>query len=160
PARTDARPAREQPDAAVVGDRLAGRDAQPTTRPSRSAGRPVRRRRPRGEAVRRRRRTRRRPTALAGGGRPVRQRLRRGVAAARVLRTAGIPPGTATIDHLLLLDDATADLVAASGASASYQPRLCVPPPPPRPPERRDLPAAPRPPCRRTPAPSRSLRPC
>src|SRR6266508_3472256 len=42
--------------------------------------------------------------------------------AARALRTAGIPPGTATIDHLLLLDPATADLVAASGASASYQP--------------------------------------
>src|SRR6266545_7015162 len=42
--------------------------------------------------------------------------------AARALRTAGIPPGTATIDHLLLLDQATADLVAASGATASYQP--------------------------------------
>jgi predicted amidohydrolase YtcJ len=42
--------------------------------------------------------------------------------AARALRTAGIPPGTATIDHLLLLDQATADLVAACGASASYQP--------------------------------------
>ena len=42
--------------------------------------------------------------------------------AARALRTAGIPPGTATIDHLLLLDPATADLVAASGATASYQP--------------------------------------
>jgi predicted amidohydrolase YtcJ len=42
--------------------------------------------------------------------------------AARALRTAGIPSGTATIDHLLLLDQATADLVAACGASASYQP--------------------------------------
>ncbi len=42
--------------------------------------------------------------------------------AARALHTAAIPPGTATIDHLLLLDEATADLVAASGATASYQP--------------------------------------
>jgi predicted amidohydrolase YtcJ len=42
--------------------------------------------------------------------------------AARALHAAGIPPGAATIDHLLLLDDATADLVAASGATASYQP--------------------------------------
>src|SRR6266542_4328340 len=42
--------------------------------------------------------------------------------AARALRTAGVPAGTATIDHLLLLDPATADLVAASGATASYQP--------------------------------------
>src|SRR6266487_2622791 len=44
------------------------------------------------------------------------------VQAARSLRAAGIPPGTATIDHLLLLDAPTADLVAASGATASYQP--------------------------------------
>jgi hypothetical protein len=42
--------------------------------------------------------------------------------AARSLRTAGIPPGTATIDHLLLLDDPTVELVAVSGATASYQP--------------------------------------
>ena len=42
--------------------------------------------------------------------------------AARALHTAAIPRGTATIDHLLLLDGATADLVAASGATASYQP--------------------------------------
>jgi imidazolonepropionase-like amidohydrolase len=42
--------------------------------------------------------------------------------AARALRAAGISPGTATIDHLLLLDDATVELVAASGATASYQP--------------------------------------
>ncbi len=44
------------------------------------------------------------------------------VRAARSLRAAGIPPGAATIDHLLLLDAPTADLVAASGATASYQP--------------------------------------
>ncbi|HEV8568721.1 MAG TPA: amidohydrolase family protein [Actinoplanes sp.] len=143
---------------------------------------PVRRRRPRGEAVRRRRRAGRLPAAVARGHRPVRRCLRRGVAdacrraaagsgaaqgdlrprhlhtpylrytdrelteliaayaaaglrlrihalgnlavaqAARSLRTARIPPGTATIDHLLLLDPATAELVAASGATASYQP--------------------------------------
>jgi len=42
--------------------------------------------------------------------------------AARALRAIGVPPGAATIDHLLLLDPATADLVAASSAVASYQP--------------------------------------
>jgi predicted amidohydrolase YtcJ len=42
--------------------------------------------------------------------------------AARTLRTVGVPPGAATIDHLLLMDPATADLVASSGAIASYQP--------------------------------------
>jgi predicted amidohydrolase YtcJ len=42
--------------------------------------------------------------------------------AARALRQAGVPPGTATIDHLLLLDRATADHVAATGAPVSYQP--------------------------------------
>jgi predicted amidohydrolase YtcJ len=33
-----------------------------------------------------------------------------------------LPAGAATIDHLVLLDAATAKLVAASGASVSYQP--------------------------------------
>ncbi len=42
--------------------------------------------------------------------------------AARALRTAGVPPVAATTDHLLLLDPATVDLVAASGPTASYQP--------------------------------------
>ena len=42
--------------------------------------------------------------------------------AARVLRQAGVPRGSATIDHLMLLDPATADAVAASGATVSYQP--------------------------------------
>jgi predicted amidohydrolase YtcJ len=42
--------------------------------------------------------------------------------AARTLQTVGIEPGAATIDHLLFLDTATADLVARSGAVASYQP--------------------------------------
>jgi predicted amidohydrolase YtcJ len=42
--------------------------------------------------------------------------------AARALQRAGVPPGVATIDHLLLLDRATADQVAAAGASVSYQP--------------------------------------
>ncbi len=41
---------------------------------------------------------------------------------ARALRRVGVPPGAATIDHLLLLDPATADQVAASGATVSYQP--------------------------------------
>jgi len=42
--------------------------------------------------------------------------------AARTLSTVGVQPGAATIDHLLLLDAPTADLVARSGAIASYQP--------------------------------------
>jgi len=42
--------------------------------------------------------------------------------AARLLQQAGVPPALATIDHLMLLDPATADRVAASGASVSYQP--------------------------------------
>jgi predicted amidohydrolase YtcJ len=42
--------------------------------------------------------------------------------AARVLRQLGVPSGVATIDHLMLLDPATADAVAASGATVSYQP--------------------------------------
>ncbi len=42
--------------------------------------------------------------------------------AARILRQAGLPPGAATIDHLMLLDPATADAVAATGATVSYQP--------------------------------------
>ena len=45
-----------------------------------------------------------------------------GEQAARILRQAGIPGGGATIDHLMLLDPATADAVAASGATVSYQP--------------------------------------
>ncbi len=42
--------------------------------------------------------------------------------AARVLRQVGVPQGVATIDHLMLLDRATADAVAASGATVSSQP--------------------------------------
>ena len=42
--------------------------------------------------------------------------------AAKALRTAGVPAGTATVDHLALLDPATADALAASGAWACYQP--------------------------------------
>jgi predicted amidohydrolase YtcJ len=42
--------------------------------------------------------------------------------AARVLRQTDLPRGGATIDHLMLLDPATADAVAASGATVSYQP--------------------------------------
>ena len=45
-----------------------------------------------------------------------------GQQAARVLRTVGAPPGAATIDHLLVCDPATADLVAATGVTVSYQP--------------------------------------
>jgi predicted amidohydrolase YtcJ len=45
-----------------------------------------------------------------------------GQQAARAFRTVGIQPGAATIDHLLFLDPVTADLVARSGAVASYQP--------------------------------------
>lgn len=42
--------------------------------------------------------------------------------AARALAAAQVPAGAATIDHLTALDPRTADLVAASGAYASYQP--------------------------------------
>jgi predicted amidohydrolase YtcJ len=42
--------------------------------------------------------------------------------AARLLAQAGVPPALATIDHLMLLDPATADRVAATGAAVSYQP--------------------------------------
>ena len=42
--------------------------------------------------------------------------------AARALVAAGIPAGASTLDHLTVLDGRTADLVAASGAHASYQP--------------------------------------
>jgi predicted amidohydrolase YtcJ len=45
-----------------------------------------------------------------------------GAQAARVLRQVGVPEGAATIDHLMLLDPATADAIAASGATVSYQP--------------------------------------
>jgi predicted amidohydrolase YtcJ len=45
-----------------------------------------------------------------------------GEQAARVLRTVGAPPGAATIDHLLVCDPATAELVASTGAAVSYQP--------------------------------------
>jgi predicted amidohydrolase YtcJ len=47
---------------------------------------------------------------------------RAGDQAARILRQAGVPQGAATIDHLMLLDPATADAVAASGSTVSYQP--------------------------------------
>lgn len=52
---------------------------------------------------------------------------RAGAQAARVIRRAGLPAGAATIDHLVLLDAATAELVAASGASVSYQPGFLQP---------------------------------
>jgi hypothetical protein len=42
--------------------------------------------------------------------------------AARVLTSLGVPAGAAAVDHLLLLDPATADQVAATGAPVSYQP--------------------------------------
>jgi predicted amidohydrolase YtcJ len=45
-----------------------------------------------------------------------------GEQAARLLRQAGVPAALATIDHLMLLDPATADRVAATGAAVSYQP--------------------------------------
>jgi predicted amidohydrolase YtcJ len=45
-----------------------------------------------------------------------------GEQAARLLAQVGVPPALATIDHLMLLDPATADRVAASGATVSYQP--------------------------------------
>ncbi len=68
-------------------------------------------------------------TAMAAGYAEAGIRLRihalgnlAGQQAARALRAAGVPVGGATIDHLLLLDPATADLVAAAGAAVSYQP--------------------------------------
>lgn len=42
--------------------------------------------------------------------------------AAQAVRTVGAAPGTAVIDHLVLLDPATTELVAASGAGATFQP--------------------------------------
>jgi predicted amidohydrolase YtcJ len=45
-----------------------------------------------------------------------------GEQAARLLQQVGVPPALATIDHLLLLDPATADHVATTGAAVSYQP--------------------------------------
>jgi predicted amidohydrolase YtcJ len=42
--------------------------------------------------------------------------------AARVLGTLGVPADGATIDHLLLLDPATAEQFAATGVVVSYQP--------------------------------------
>jgi predicted amidohydrolase YtcJ len=45
-----------------------------------------------------------------------------GEQAARTLRQIGAPPGGATIDHLLVCDPATADLVASTGVPVSYQP--------------------------------------
>jgi predicted amidohydrolase YtcJ len=42
--------------------------------------------------------------------------------AARVLTRLAVPPDAATIDHLLLLDPATAEQVAATGVPVSYQP--------------------------------------
>jgi predicted amidohydrolase YtcJ len=45
-----------------------------------------------------------------------------GEQAARVLRTVGAPPGGATIDHLLVCDPATAELVASTRVAVSYQP--------------------------------------
>ncbi|HEY5990652.1 MAG TPA: amidohydrolase family protein [Streptosporangiaceae bacterium] len=45
-----------------------------------------------------------------------------GEQAAHVLRTVGAPPGGATIDHLLLCDPATAERVASTGVTVSYQP--------------------------------------
>ena len=41
---------------------------------------------------------------------------------ARVLRTVRAPPGAATIDHLLVCDPATAELVASTGVAVSFQP--------------------------------------
>ena len=45
-----------------------------------------------------------------------------GEQAARILRKVGAPPGGATIDHLLVCDPATAELVASTGVAVSYQP--------------------------------------
>jgi predicted amidohydrolase YtcJ len=42
--------------------------------------------------------------------------------AARVLAAVGVPADVATIDHLLLLDPATAEQVAATGVEVSFQP--------------------------------------
>jgi predicted amidohydrolase YtcJ len=42
--------------------------------------------------------------------------------AATVLARVGVPSDAATIDHLLLLDPATAERVAATGVAVSYQP--------------------------------------
>ncbi|WP_225730255.1 MULTISPECIES: amidohydrolase family protein [unclassified Nocardia] len=42
--------------------------------------------------------------------------------AALALRAVGVPAGTATVDHLTVLDRRTADLVAAGGAYAAVQP--------------------------------------
>jgi predicted amidohydrolase YtcJ len=56
-----------------------------------------------------------RPRLHALGNLAVRQ-------AATALRAAGAPARAAIIDHLVLLDPATVDLVAASGAWATYQP--------------------------------------
>src|SRR4029453_11793258 len=42
--------------------------------------------------------------------------------AARALRTAGVPAGTATVDHLALLDPPTVEALAACGAWACSQP--------------------------------------
>jgi predicted amidohydrolase YtcJ len=63
--------------------------------------------------------------AYAGAG--IRMRIHAlgnlaGQQAARLLHQAGVPPALATIDHLMLLDPATADRVAATGATVSYQP--------------------------------------
>jgi len=56
-----------------------------------------------------------RPRLHALGNLAVRQ-------AATALRSAGAPAGAAVIDHLVLLDAATVDLVAGSGAWATFQP--------------------------------------
>ncbi len=45
-----------------------------------------------------------------------------GEQAARLLQQVGVPPALAAIDHLMLLDPATPDRVAATGAAVSYQP--------------------------------------
>jgi imidazolonepropionase-like amidohydrolase len=45
-----------------------------------------------------------------------------GSQAARVLALLGVPLDAATIDHLLLLDPATTEQVAATGVAVSYQP--------------------------------------
>jgi predicted amidohydrolase YtcJ len=45
-----------------------------------------------------------------------------GSQAARVLALLGVPSDAATIDHLLLLDPATTEQVAATGVAVSYQP--------------------------------------
>ncbi|HEV8274410.1 MAG TPA: amidohydrolase family protein, partial [Streptosporangiaceae bacterium] len=91
-----------QPAAAVLGDRVAGRDAQPATRPGRHPGRPVRRRRARGQDLRRRRRTRRLPATLPSHRRPVRRRVRGGVADAcrRAAAGSGAAQGDLRPRHL------------------------------------------------------------